>query len=276
MTEHRGGAMFHREAQAHKFIEWLGFQPSGSDICRALVTEYLLDMNPYSARISRLNSDDSVTYIGEYGYQKDEAELGQTVPGQVWRNRPTVSAMIASGQLHGNWSPDGKLVVLELRDHGAIQGFLSFRFVNPRSQEEQEQIALDINLFALPLSLYFSFQNRTLNHMNNGAGPISQGVEIVRNNHNGHVRLTQRQLQILRGMVEGKTNHDLAMDLGFSVSTIRHETMSIYKELAVSDRHEAARVAVSRGLIATAISLLVVNYLEFMSLITCLNQRASN
>jgi len=251
--------MFHREAQAHKFIEWLSFQPSGSDICRSLVIEYLLDMNPYSARISRLNSDDSVTYIGEYGYQKDESELGQTVPGQVWRTRPTVADMIKSGRFNGSWSPDGKLVVLELRDHGAIQGFLSLRFVNPKSKEEQEQIALEISLFALPLSLYLSFQNRTLNHTNNGVGSTTQGVEIVQKNHNGQVRLTQRQLQILRGMVEGKTNHDLAMDLGFSVSTIRHETMAIYKELAVSDRHEAARVAVSRGLIATAVGLAILN-----------------
>ena len=62
--------------------------------------------------------------------------------------------------------------------------------------------------------------------------------------------LTKRQLNILKGMTEGKTNHELATQLGYSVSTIRHETMAIYKKLAVSDRHEAARVAVSKGLFA--------------------------
>jgi DNA-binding NarL/FixJ family response regulator len=32
-------------------------------------------------------------------------------------------------------------------------------------------------------------------------------------------------------MVEGKTNHELATEMGFSVSTIRHETMRIYQAL---------------------------------------------
>jgi DNA-binding NarL/FixJ family response regulator len=50
-------------------------------------------------------------------------------------------------------------------------------------------------------------------------------------------------------MIEGKTNHELAEDLGFSVSTIRHETMRIYLLLQVSDRKEAAREAVLQSLV---------------------------
>ncbi len=42
---------------------------------------------------------------------------------------------------------------------------------------------------------------------------------------------------------ESKTNHELATEMGFSVSTIRHETMRIYQALAVSDRKEAAKKA---------------------------------
>jgi DNA-binding NarL/FixJ family response regulator len=50
-------------------------------------------------------------------------------------------------------------------------------------------------------------------------------------------------------MVEGKTNHELATEMGFSVSTIRHETMRIYQALAVSDRKEAAKKALTLNLI---------------------------
>jgi DNA-binding NarL/FixJ family response regulator len=50
-------------------------------------------------------------------------------------------------------------------------------------------------------------------------------------------------------MVEGKTNHELATDLGFSVSTIRHETMAIFRALGVSDRKEAAKAAQQMELI---------------------------
>ena len=51
------------------------------------------------------------------------------------------------------------------------------------------------------------------------------------------------------GMVEGKTNHELATEMGFSVSTIRHETMRIYQALAVSDRKEAAKKALMLSLV---------------------------
>jgi DNA-binding NarL/FixJ family response regulator len=62
-------------------------------------------------------------------------------------------------------------------------------------------------------------------------------------------RMSDRQIQILKGMVVGKTNHELATDLGFSVSTIRHETMAIFRELGVSDRKEAAKAAQQMELI---------------------------
>jgi DNA-binding NarL/FixJ family response regulator len=61
--------------------------------------------------------------------------------------------------------------------------------------------------------------------------------------------LNARQLLILAGMVDGKTNHELSVALGFSVSTIRHETMAIFKTLGVSDRKEAAKSAISEGLL---------------------------
>jgi len=61
--------------------------------------------------------------------------------------------------------------------------------------------------------------------------------------------LTARQRQVLAGFVEGKTNHELAMELGFSISTIRHETMAIFKALGASDRKEAAKLAQQHSLI---------------------------
>ena len=61
--------------------------------------------------------------------------------------------------------------------------------------------------------------------------------------------LSARQLLILTGMVDGKTNHELSVSLGFSVSTIRHETMAIFKTLGVSDRKEAAKSAITDGLL---------------------------
>jgi DNA-binding NarL/FixJ family response regulator len=49
-------------------------------------------------------------------------------------------------------------------------------------------------------------------------------------------------------MFEGKTNNEFATEWGFSVSTIRHETMRVYRAIAVSDHKEAMKRALVLGL----------------------------
>ena len=63
------------------------------------------------------------------------------------------------------------------------------------------------------------------------------------------ITLSERQRKILEGMVDAKTNHQLAQELGFSVSTIRHETIAIYLLLDVADRKEAAKLALKLNLL---------------------------
>lgn len=54
--------------------------------------------------------------------------------------------------------------------------------------------------------------------------------------------LTERQKKILDGMTRSKTNRAIAYELGYSESTIRQESMAIYRALGVSGREEAAAV----------------------------------
>jgi len=72
--------------------------------------------------------------------------------------------------------------------------------------------------------------------------PELKSVNLIINTTT-QIQFSARQIQIINGFVEGKTNHELAEDLGFSVSTIRHETMDIFRLLGVSDRKEAAKIA---------------------------------
>ena len=95
----------------------------------------------------------------------------------------------------------------------------------------------------VPLSLYLSFVGNPYGNLG-GVTPLSADDRDA-----GAGQLTQRQIFILRGMVEGKTNHELATEMGFSVSMIRHETMRIYQALSVSDRKEAAKKAIMLSLI---------------------------
>src|SRR6266567_8415397 len=59
--------------------------------------------------------------------------------------------------------------------------------------------------------------------------------------------LTQRELEVLRLIAEGKTNHDIAQALFVSVGTVKVHVERIIDKLGVSDRTQAAVRAVELG-----------------------------
>ena len=61
--------------------------------------------------------------------------------------------------------------------------------------------------------------------------------------------ITDRQLTVLRLMAEGKTNSQIAQALILSESTIRQETVKIYRALGVHARSEAGKRAKHLGII---------------------------
>jgi DNA-binding CsgD family transcriptional regulator len=64
--------------------------------------------------------------------------------------------------------------------------------------------------------------------------------------------LTSRQIQILDFMAEGLVNAEIAAKLMLSESTIRQETVRIYRALGVPNRSEAAKKGRALGLIKRA------------------------
>ncbi len=220
--------------EIRSFIEWLSYHPTPDEISRALVLDHLSTLDACCARIGLFNRDDSLTIAGEYGFE--DGMGGKTFSSSEWRAWNHEAVEIATGKNTDHWSKDGMILMFQLRHRGAIQGHLAIKFSTPVEEKSKvEEIVLD---YAVPLSLYLS-----LNH---------EGNRTISNTHRedtGSEQLTQRQISILRGMVEGKTNHELATELGFSVSTIRHETMRIYQALSVSDRKEAAKKALALAIL---------------------------
>jgi len=64
--------------------------------------------------------------------------------------------------------------------------------------------------------------------------------------------LSARELTVLRLIAAGRTNTQIAAELLFSLSTIRVDTMAIYRKLGVRGRAEAAARAVAAGLAPSA------------------------
>lgn len=218
------------------FIDWLSYHPTCDEISRALVMEYMAPLGACCARVGRLHPDDSLEFLGEYGFDAGKAK--QTFPSEVWRSWDHDEALIALGKNSEPWNPLRNLLMIQLRERGAVHGYLVLRFNSPIDDTEKvEEIARN---YAVALGLYLSLAHES--------GATSTRTVVDRGD-TGSDQLTPRQISILRGMVEGKTNHELANELGFSVSTIRHETMRIYQALSVSDRKEAAKKALSLALI---------------------------
>ena len=170
----------------------------------------------------------------------DVNETGKLVPGQVWRHMTDVEVnQIAAGHQPGPWTHDNQQLLIELRARGTVYGWMNIRFSKPLDEKERELAFRDAQLYSLGVALYLS-----LTHPQDFSSEKELGAEKGIPSVDS---LTKRQLNILKGMVDGKTNHDLATQLGYSVSTIRHETMRIYQALAVSDRREAAQRALEYG-----------------------------
>ena len=226
-----------------KFVEWLSYHPTTEEISRALATDYLAEFAVRSLRFGRLNSDDSITNLGQFGFPDADEYRNRNIPSAEWRSFKSAEMAIISGASKEKWTTDSTTYVNTLRDRGVLQGHLIVNFHKPISEADKHRTAAAIDDLCVPLALYLSFMSRPVGV---GLGGVTLPID---GRDAGNAQLSQRQILILRGMVEGKTNHELATELGFSVSTIRHETMRIYQALAVSDRKEAAKKALMLSLV---------------------------
>jgi DNA-binding NarL/FixJ family response regulator len=64
------------------------------------------------------------------------------------------------------------------------------------------------------------------------------------------VGLTDRELDVLRGVARGEANKEIAAALGISEPTVKAHLVRIFDKLGVENRTAAARVARQQGLIA--------------------------
>jgi len=61
-------------------------------------------------------------------------------------------------------------------------------------------------------------------------------------------KLTQREVEVLQLLARGSSNEDISKQLFLSEGTVRNHVSSIVAKLSVSDRTQAAIIAVQHGL----------------------------
>ena len=63
------------------------------------------------------------------------------------------------------------------------------------------------------------------------------------------VSLTKRELEVLDGIVTGRSNKEIGHDLDIAEPTVRLHTTNLFRKLRVVDRTQAAMAAIQRGLV---------------------------
>jgi len=219
-----------------RFATLLTRTPTPHDLLNTLMRDFLSNQSITAIEIQMLASDGSLLM---------NTAVGLEIDGDGTKDVKSLSSLISHSNIFRDleetgsiFDPTHYLTVTSVTLNSSIQGF--YLFQHAPSFTPDENSSDQVQIFSSLMTIYLSSKLILIPLAKNLTTPAT--AEQVS-------KLTARQLLILTGMVEGKTNHELSIDLGFSVSTIRHETMAIYKELGVSDRKEAARVGQVESLI---------------------------
>ena len=132
---------------------------------------------------------------------------------------PRLLQSLAALKLGGIW----------LADSGALQGFhsISFALLGPQLDR------LSPPLFSLMVPSVQVALTRVAASQYETAAPDADA------NPDGQV-LTARQLEIMKWVRQGKTNHEVAAIMGISPFTVKNHLQKIYQRLQVSNRVQAS------------------------------------
>lgn len=211
-----------------RVINFLNLLPSIDDFARKLLLDFLRPHGATYVGIFLLTKAGGLKTICEHGttpHQFDDLNKIES----LFETKSVISNLSTEKVI---FSPDLKKICAGVSNGKSEIGIVASEVINPIKEEAKPIVEALMGLTSF--YLYSKIQPT----LDQNAG---FGLSIN--------PLSPRQKQIVQGIVEGKTNHELSLDLGFSVSTIRHETMAIFKSLGASDRKEAAKIALNQSLI---------------------------
>jgi DNA-binding CsgD family transcriptional regulator len=209
---------------------------SATDLCRKLVHSDLTNESTTGASIFSIDQQAHFHLVGSYG-------KGLPVSGvSVWDEHPFGTAA-RSGKLHSTTAQaidgsDVEAYCIPLTKGSDPIGILCLTLSVGAQMNEISPEAL---------SVVSKVTGIWLDSLGVNSGSMGSGAQNT--SAPSPESLTERQLNVLRLMAEGKTNSQIAQDLILSESTIRQETVKIYRALGVHARSEAGKRAKHLGII---------------------------
>jgi DNA-binding CsgD family transcriptional regulator len=203
----------------------------------------------------QFSNDDSLTVLSDYGYLSAVGHASKTLSPSQWRQSTNDFSKLLGTQEKFYWNRNSTAVVVPFRTRGIVSGALSLGFDLP--QRKLDEIGILASHLGMAIGLFVNLTAKSQASVAEIAQPVAKSeYQSIRETFTGsatnsvkHAHLTGRQLQILEGMIEGKTNFEIAADLGYSVSTVRQETIKIYQTLNVTGRRAAAQEALRQKIV---------------------------
>ena len=237
-------------------VTYLAGKPTLDDVAQYLVLDVFRTLQPRTALISVFDHSGSVSAAGSFGLASDVIRALRRL--SLWDRSPSVDAIRDGSPIvfadkealltEYPWlsNHDGLLnptIVWPLSVGNQRLGSVQIQFTGPVQKESVQTVFTSVTPI---LGLYLSLRS---------AADATQGVSerrtpLSRDGHEPEAELTPRQVRILHLLSEGRTNPQIAARIGFSDSTVRQETMAIYRFLGAEGRRDAVHIAGLRGLLS--------------------------
>jgi DNA-binding CsgD family transcriptional regulator len=207
---------------------------SAADLCRALVHSSTVGIDAVGAAVFLSTMTGEIEIVGSYGrtpHLGDDRSIWADNPiALAIRDSVTATGVMPNGT--GEQFPIGAMPILKGQNPIGVVAMM-------RTNHEGQLCAKLSALAARSVGNTFGLWIDTL-----GVTPNTRPIDVQASGE-----LTDRQLEILRHIANGRTNAQIASELILSESSIRQETVRIYRSLGVGTRAEAARKGLNLGLI---------------------------
>lgn len=218
-------------------LDALIFSANSSDLCRTIVHGGFTGVETHGCHLYLLDHNSNLKQIAGYGLLHESA----SDEFSAWDDNP-VSKCIRDKQLvfeEAKTKADRALIAVPfMKDHTPV-GCLVLTVA--ASVKEVPDVPHLVPVVSKLGALYLEL-----------SGLQTQSRREAANPSNGSGSdLTSRQLQILEMMAQGMSNVEIAREMLLSESSIRQETVRIYRALAVGGRAEASKKAKALGIIPT-------------------------
>jgi len=218
---------------AAKVLDSILTSSGPAELCRQIVHSDYVPGSTRGCEIFYLDSKSIIRSVAKYGLG-----AGHSDGVSAWDNHPAAEAIremkITAGDIH----IDGKslgIIAVPFVTNGVPVGLISLIL------EERFPVSISLEMS----ELFFKLGAFYLESLDFGGAMSSIPSGVM-----GKEELTSRQLVILSHIEKGMVNLEIAKILMLSESTIRQETVKIYRSLGVGNRHEAVKKARVLGLIA--------------------------